>query len=109
MTITLDQILRAGREAGASDVHLVRGIAPAYRVSGDIRVAKAEPLDEEMLRRFLGELLNEKQQRIFEEQWQLCFSREWPGVGRFRTSAYYRSGCPEMSIRLSESVIRNRE
>ncbi|HEX2970888.1 MAG TPA: PilT/PilU family type 4a pilus ATPase [Tepidisphaeraceae bacterium] len=109
MSITLEQILRAGRESGASDVHLVRGVAPAYRVGGDIRIAKAEPLDESILRQFIAELLSEKHQRILEEQWQLCFSRQWPGIGRFRASIYFHGGCPEMAIRLSESVVRSRE
>ncbi len=109
MSLTLDEILKAGREANASDIHLVCGVAPAYRVAGDMHIAKAEPLDEAMLRGFLAEMANERQQRIFEEQWQLCFSRQRPGVGRFRTSVYLRNGCPEMAIRLSESVIRGRE
>src|SRR4051794_27939325 len=109
MAVTLDQILRGARELGASDIHLVRGVAPAFRVHGDIRLAKLEPLDEETLRKLLGELLNEKQQKILEEEWQLCFSRHWPNIGRFRASIYYHGGCPEMAIRVSESTVRPRE
>ena len=109
MTVSLDQILRAGRELGASDIHLVRGIAPAFRVNGDIRLAKMEPLDEETLRLLLSQLLTDKHQEILEEQWQLCFSRTWPGVGRFRASIYFHGGCPEMAIRVSESRIRPRD
>ena len=41
----LDQILHAARELGATDIHLVRGVAPAFRVNGEIRLAKLEPLD----------------------------------------------------------------
>jgi twitching motility protein PilT len=109
MSVTLDQILRGGRELGASDIHLVRGISPAFRVNGDIRMAKTEPLDEPQLREILGQLLTEKHQKILEEQWQLCFSRTWPGIGRFRASIYFHGGCPEMAIRVSESRIRPRE
>jgi twitching motility protein PilT len=109
MSVSLEQILRCGREAGASDVHLVRGVAPAYRVGGEIRMAKADPLTEQALRGFIDELLTEKHRRILEEQWQLCFSRHYEGVGRFRASIYFHGGCPEMAVRLSESVIRPRE
>ena len=109
MPLTLDQILRSARELGASDVHLVRGVAPAFRVHGDIRLARLEPLTEDVLRALLAELLTEKHQRILEEQWQLCFSRHWPGIGRFRASIYYHGGCPEMAIRVSEAAIRPRE
>src|SRR5436305_289822 len=108
MPVNLDQILRAGRELGASDIHLVRGVAPAFRVHGEIRLAKLEPLTEEILRALLNELLTETHQQILAEEWQLCFSKHWPGVGRFRASIYFHGGCPEMSIRVSESTVRAR-
>jgi twitching motility protein PilT len=109
MSWNFDQILRGARELNATDIHLVRKVAPAYRVNGDIRIAKGEPLDEPALRGVLNELISEKQQRILEEQWQLCFSRHWPGIGRFRTSVYLHSGCPELAIRVAEATIRPRE
>src|SRR3954452_23182300 len=109
MSITLDQILKGAREMGASDVHLVRGVSPAFRVHGDIRLAKVEPLTAELLREMLSDLLSEQHQKILEEEWQLCFSRHWPGIGRFRASIYYHGGCPEMAIRVSEAAIPPRE
>src|SRR5262249_12452852 len=45
----------------------------------------------------------------FEEKWQLCFSRNWPDIGRFRTSVYYHGGVPEMAIRVAEAKVRGRE
>jgi twitching motility protein PilT len=105
----LDQILRGARELSASDVHLVRNLAPAYRVNGDIRLVRGEPLDETTLRRLLDELISERHHKILEEQWQLCISRHWPEVGRFRASVYFHGGCPEMSIRVADAVIRPRE
>jgi twitching motility protein PilT len=109
MSVTLDQILRGARELGASDVHLIRGVSPAFRVHGEIRLARVEPLDEEHLRAMISELLTEQHQRILEQEWQLCFSRHWPGIGRFRASIYYHGGCPEMAIRVAESAVRSRE
>jgi twitching motility protein PilT len=109
MAYTLDQVLRGARELGASDIHLVRGVSPALRVNGEIRLAKLEPLTEEMLRGLLKELLTDKHQRILEEEWQLCFSRYWTGVGRFRASVYFHGGCPELAIRVSENHIRTRD
>jgi twitching motility protein PilT len=108
MTVSLDQILRASRELTASDIHLVRGIAPAFRVHGEIRLAKHEPLNEQMLHELVDQLLTEKHKKVLEEEWQLCFSKSWPQVGRFRASIYFHAGCPEMSIRVSETEIRAR-
>lgn len=106
---TLDKILKGARKHQASDVHLIRGVAPAYRVNGEIALLAGEPLDEDTLQTMVEELLSEKQKQILEDQWQLCFSRYWKGLGRFRASIYFHAACPEMAIRLCELVVRTRE
>jgi twitching motility protein PilT len=106
---TLDKILKAARKYGASDAHLIRGIAPALRVNGEIRLMEGEALDEASLRAMIEGLLNEKHREIFARDWQLCFSRHWEGIGRFRASLYLHAGIPEMAIRLCESSVRQRE
>lgn len=103
---TLEKILRSARAHNASDVHLVRGIAPTLRIKGEIRPYEGPPMQKEDLEALYGEVLNEQQRRIFEEQWQICFSRRIEGIGRFRISVYYHSGTPEFSIRLCETTIR---
>ena len=109
MSWTLDNLLKGARKTGASDVHLIRGIAPAYRVNGDIRIALGDALDETALRGIIDGVLNDKQREIFERDWQLCFSRHWPEVGRFRASVYLHAGVPELAIRLGETSVRTRE
>jgi twitching motility protein PilT len=106
---TFDTIMKEARRLGASDVHLVRGVAPAVRVNGDIHLLRGAMVEDNALRGILAELINERQQQVLDEQWQLCFSRNWPGVGRFRASVYFHSGCPEMAIRLCETVVRSRD
>jgi twitching motility protein PilT len=106
---TLDKILKGARKFGASDVHLIRGLAPAFRVNGEIRVTEGEALDETTLRNMIEGLMNEKQREIFAREWQLCFSRHWEGVGRCRASVYLHAGVPEMAIRLCETSVRGRE
>jgi twitching motility protein PilT len=107
MTWTLEKILRGARKFGASDVHLVRGVAPVVRVHGEIQVVQGEPLDEPTLRQLVDETLPAKQRELLEREWEVCFSRHWDGIGRFRTSVYYHAGCPEMAIRLCETAIRS--
>lgn len=109
MTWTLESILHCARDNAASDVHLVRGVAPALRIGGDIVLIKGEPLDRHNLEMILHEVLTEQQRRKLDEEWQLCFSRHWEGVGRCRASVYFHAGCPEMSIRLCEIRIRSRD
>jgi twitching motility protein PilT len=102
-------ILEGARMHGASDVHLVRGVAPVLRVNGEITVSQGKPLDEEELRALVAEILPPKQQAVFEETWQACFSKHWDGIGRFRASIYQHAGCPEVSLRLCETVVRSAE
>lgn len=109
MAWTLDKIFKGARHYGASDVHLVRGVAPILRINGEIRPIEGEPLDEPSLRRLLDEIITDKHRETLEREWQLCFSRFWPGVGRFRISVYYHAGSPEMAIRLCESAVRSAE
>ncbi len=108
MQSSLDQILQAARDLHASDIHLIRGVAPAFRVNGDIRLAKLEPLDHAALTSLLDQLLDDRHRKILEEKWQLCFSKHWPGIGRFRASIYFHGGVPEMAIRVSEKAVRPR-
>jgi twitching motility protein PilT len=109
MSWTLDKILKGARKHGASDVHLIHGIAPAFRVNGEIRLIEGEPLDETTLRHMIEGLMTPKHKEIFARDWQLCFSRHWPEVGRFRASVYLHAGVPEMAVRLCEVTVRTRE
>jgi twitching motility protein PilT len=105
----MERILRGARKLRASDIHLVQGMAPVLRVNGEIRVTEGEPLSAETLQALLDEMTNERMRESFVREWQLSFSRTWPGLGRFRTSAYLRAGAPDMAIRLCETVVRSAE
>jgi twitching motility protein PilT len=107
MAWTLDKILRGARRFGASDIHLVHGVAPVYRINGEIRPTEGEPLDMAMLWKLVEEALNPAQREAFQRDLYLCFSRYWEGVGRCRASLYFHAGHPEMSIRLCEIAIRS--
>jgi twitching motility protein PilT len=107
MAWTLEKVLKAARRLNASDVHLLQGVAPVLRVTGEIRPLEGEPLTQEVLKNIVNDLLTPQYREQLESQWQLCFSRHWPDIGRFRISVYYHSGCPEMAIRLCETRVRD--
>lgn len=109
MSWTLDKILKGARKHLASDIHLVRGLAPAFRINGEIRILDGAPLDADALRQLVDEMLSDKQKQLLERELQLCFSHFWPQVGRYRASIYFHAGCPELAIRLCEEVIRSRD
>ena len=107
MTWLLDALLKDARRLNASDIHLVRGIAPAMRIAGEIQTLDGEPLDEATLRRMLDEIATAAQIEQLNATRQLCCSFERPEIGRFRFSVYFRSGCPELAIRLCEPSVRS--
>lgn len=109
MNRSLDHILRRARELGASDVHLVRGVAPAFRIGGEIMLCKTGPLEESDIRALLDDTLSDRQRDVLDKTMQLCFSRHYESVGRCRTSVYFHAGCPELALRLCETTIRPRE
>ncbi len=106
MNWKFERIMRSARKLNASDVHLTLGVAPVVRINGEIQFIQGPPMDEQTLKNLIDEVLLPQQRQTFQEQWKLCFSRHLEGVGRFRASVYYHSGCPEMAVRLCETVIR---
>jgi twitching motility protein PilT len=104
-----DRIFRAARKFEASDIHMIRGLCPAVRVGGSINFLEGEPLQPETLENLVLGMLNDVQKETLAKEWQLCFSRHWPEVGRFRASVYMNAGIPEAAIRLCETSVRTRE
>ncbi|NLF08432.1 MAG: PilT/PilU family type 4a pilus ATPase [Pirellulaceae bacterium] len=107
MAWSLGKILDGARTREASDIHLIRGVAPILRINGEIHVSQGKPLDEAALRNMIDKMVTPTQREILQERLQLCFSRHAEGVGRYRASVYFHAGCPELAIRLCEKTVRS--
>ncbi|NQT51251.1 PilT/PilU family type 4a pilus ATPase [bacterium] len=94
------QILRTARKLSASDIHIVAGLPPAFRLDGDIALADTEAMSRDDTRRLTMELLTDEQKAVLESERELCFSLFDDAMGRFRVNAYYHAGNPELAIRL---------
>jgi twitching motility protein PilT len=105
----LDRLMAAAGEFDASDLHLVAGVPPAFRVNGEIIIADEDALSEGQVAQITGKLLNEQQRKKFEEEWELCISLVHPAAGRVRATFYRRNGNPEMSFRFCGDRIATRE
>src|SRR2546422_6486820 len=95
----LDKLLVAASECGASDLHLIAGVPPAYRVNGEIILADEDALTPEAVTTMAEGLLNDLQREKFEREWELCISMLHPMAGRVRVTLYRRNGHPELSLR----------
>src|SRR5213593_6803 len=54
----LDRFLSSAKDFDASDLHLVSGVPPAFRVNGEIIIADEDALTEEDITRIADSLLN---------------------------------------------------
>ena len=108
-TPKLDQLLLGATDSEASDLHLVVGVPPAYRVNGEIILADSDALTGEETSQMIDSLLNEHQRRKFDEDWELCVSIRHPDAGRIRATFYRHNGHPEMSLRFCGERIPSRE
>jgi twitching motility protein PilT len=108
-TEKLDRLLSAASEFDASDLHLVVGVPPAFRVNGEIIIAEEDALAEQDVVQITDALLNEQQKKKFETEWELCISLLHSAAGRVRATFYRRNGHPEMSFRFCGDRIATRE
>lgn len=108
-TGTLDRLLSAANEFDASDLHIVAGVPPAFRVNGEIIIADEDSLTETDVEQIANSLLNEQQKRKFEQEWELCISLVHRVAGRVRVTFYRRNGHAEMSFRFCGDRIASRE
>ncbi|UCZ52099.1 type IV pilus twitching motility protein PilT [Bacillus shivajii] len=101
----LDELLRTAYEMGASDIHLTVGIAPVFRINGELRKQGDQflkPQDtEEMARSIVPEALWAK----FEKKGELDFSYGIPRLSRFRINAYFQRSCVSIAIRVIPTSI----
>jgi twitching motility protein PilT len=105
----LDQLIAAATEQDASDLHLIVGVPPAFRINGEIITANEDVLTVESLAGMAFGLLNSEQREKFECEWELCISIAHEVAGRVRVTLYRRNGNPEMSIRFCGHRIPSRD
>src|SRR5262245_64294051 len=86
----LDRLLAAAVEVDASDLHLVAGVPPAFRVNGEIILADQDALSDKEVSEMSDSVLNEQKKRKFEQDWELCISLMNQQDGRFRGRLFSR-------------------
>ena len=86
---TLEQLLKNIHQHGASDLHLNVNAEPMLRLSGRLQPLNLPKLTDEDITELCYSILTEKQKSKFEEELELDFSYEIPGVSRFRANYFY--------------------
>jgi len=87
-------------DVAASDLHLSVGVAPTFRIDGDLWPQEgAEPVGPEELKGMVYSIITEHQRNKFEDAWELDFSYSLPGVSRFRGNILMQRGVPGVVMR----------
>lgn len=75
----------------ASDLHLSAGVPPQIRVDGEVRKINLPVLEHTEVHRLVYEIMNDRQRKQFEDELEVDFSFELPGLARFRVNAYHQA------------------
>ncbi|AGP32568.1 type IV pili twitching motility protein PilT [Sorangium cellulosum] len=96
---TLQQLLRAMVEKGASDMHITSGTPPLLRIDGTVVPLKLPPLMPGDTRQLCYSVLSEEQVAAFEQRNELDLSFGMKGLARFRANIYMQRGAVAAAFR----------
>ncbi len=99
-SIDMRTLLNVALRYGASDIHMVVGSPPIFRIHGRLRRLEFDALAAADVRRLLFSLLSYRQREQFELERELDFSLTVTGRNRFRVNAHFQRGAIAVSIRL---------
>jgi twitching motility protein PilT len=97
--IAIQKLLEEMVERGATDLHLIAGAPPYFRINQELVAGDYEVLTPAMTRSLVYSLLNDSQKRRFEEELELDFAISIEGLSRFRGNAYIQRGSVACAIR----------
>jgi twitching motility protein PilT len=97
----INDILTIAVKAKGSDVHIKAGLQPIVRIDGKLRpIPNMSRLTADEVRQTALSLMNDRQQKIFEETYEVDLSYGIPGLSRFRVSVYSQRGTVAMVFRI---------
>ena len=74
----------------ASDLHLSSGLPPMIRVHGDVRRINLPAMEHKDVHDMIYGIMNDGQQKQYEENLECDFSFAIPGLARFRVNAFFQ-------------------
>ncbi len=104
----LRTLLASARTHNASDVHVLVGLPPVFRVDGAIVASRGAAVTAGAIAAMLDAALNDQQKERLAREWQLCISVVDPDAGRARVAIYKRNGNLEIAMRVNDTTIRSR-
>lgn len=102
----LNEILTIAFKAKGSDIHIKTGLPPIVRIDGRLHpIPNAARLSPEFVAETAQSMMNDRQRRMFEENYEVDLAYAVPGLGRFRVSVYRQRGTVAMVFRSIAFII----
>jgi twitching motility protein PilT len=99
MTILIDKLLQACVKQGASDIHIVVGQPPVFRLHGRMRKLETKVLEPEDSVALMKSIAPERSQRELQEKGSADFGFAFGDLARFRVSIFKQRGNISMVLR----------
>ena len=99
MTILIDKLLQACVKQGASDIHIVVGQPPVFRLHGRMRKLETKVLEPEDSVALMKSIAPERSQRELQEKGSADFGFAFGDLARFRVSIFKQRGFISMVLR----------
>ena len=100
------ELLRLAKKSDASDLHLVVGAPPMFRINGSLQsLDDMQTLSPGEIHEAFIQLTTPEQREIFHKTLELDFGYTLPGVGRIRCNVAQQRGALSFALRLLPSEI----
>jgi twitching motility protein PilT len=100
MTLSLQALLKAMTDKGASDLHVTAGSPPRLRIDNELVRLQTEPLTPVDTKTLCYSVMNDAQKLRFEEDLEIDFSFGIRGMARFRANVYLQQSCVAGAFRI---------
>jgi len=99
-TISMDRLLQACITQGASDIHIVTGRPPTFRIDGQLRALETKVLEPDDTMALMKSITTERNRQELEEQGGSDFGFAFGDAARFRVSVFKQKGNISIVMRL---------
>ena len=103
--MNLKDILHTADKHDASDIHLICGHPPIMRVHTVMTPMDCPILTSNSVEEALSKMTTQAQRSRFEENMDLDFSYEEPGLGRYRVNAHYQRASIGLAMRIIKTEV----
>ena len=97
---TLQALLKAMLDKGASDLHITAASPPRLRIDNDLVRLQLDPLQPADTKMLCYSVMSDQQRARFEEDLEVDFSFGIRGLARFRANVYMQQGCVAGAFRI---------